>query len=90
MNTLMLLLALAAGATVQMKDDAFGPASITVPVNTPVTFVNRDDDAHTVTATDDWACEKWLPTALSLDDLVGREEFRRARRALFFFCGRVE
>jgi plastocyanin len=30
----------------------FGPKTVTVPVGTTVTWVNRDDDAHTVTADD--------------------------------------
>ena len=30
----------------------FTPATVTIPVGTTVTWVNRDDDAHTVTADD--------------------------------------
>jgi len=30
----------------------FGPSTVTVPVGTTVTWVNQDDDAHTVTADD--------------------------------------
>jgi len=30
----------------------FGSGTVTVPVDTTVTWVNRDDDAHTVTADD--------------------------------------
>jgi plastocyanin len=41
-----------ASAIVHLKDDAFTPPSIVVPLNTTVTFVNDDDDAHTVTSTD--------------------------------------
>ena len=36
---------------VTIKNDAFTPARITVAPGTTVTFVNRDDDAHTVTST---------------------------------------
>lgn len=56
---LVLLLALPAlptpGAveqTVTIHDDAFSPATLTVEAGQTVTFANRDDDAHTVTATD--------------------------------------
>ena len=38
------------GATVHIRDDAFTPATITVRAGDSVTFVNDDDDAHTVTA----------------------------------------
>jgi plastocyanin len=41
-----------AGPTVHIRDDQFVPASLTVRVNESVTFVNDDDDAHTVTADD--------------------------------------
>jgi plastocyanin len=41
-----------AGTVVHIRDDAFVPASITVPAGTAVTFVNDDDDAHTATADD--------------------------------------
>jgi plastocyanin len=38
--------------TVQLRDDAFSPASVTIHTGDTVKFVNDDDDAHTVTATD--------------------------------------
>ncbi len=41
-----------AGTVVHIRDDAFVPASVTVPAGTTVTFVNDDDDAHTATADD--------------------------------------
>ncbi len=37
---------------VHTKDFAFAPPTLTIPVGTTVTFVNDDDVAHTVTATD--------------------------------------
>ena len=54
-------LALATGAapgapseplTVHIKNFAFQPATLTVHAGDQVTFVNDDDDAHTVTAVD--------------------------------------
>ncbi len=39
-------------ATVHIKDFAFHPPTVTVHVGDTVRFVNDDDDAHTVTATD--------------------------------------
>jgi plastocyanin len=38
--------------TVHIRNDAFTPASLTVQAGTTVTFINDDDDAHTVTADD--------------------------------------
>lgn len=40
----------AAPVSVHIRDDKFVPATITVPAGHKVTFVNDDDDAHTVTA----------------------------------------
>lgn len=42
-------------APVEVKIDnfSFGPASVTVPVGTTVTWVNHDDIPHTVVSTDD-------------------------------------
>ncbi len=42
----------ASGATVHIKDFAFAPTPLTVHAGERVTFVNDDDEAHTVTATD--------------------------------------
>lgn len=41
-------------AAVEIKIDnfSFGPASVTVPAGTEVTWVNRDDIPHTVTSDD--------------------------------------
>lgn len=43
------------GATSEVKIDnfSFGPATLTVPVGTTVTWTNRDDIPHTVVSTDD-------------------------------------
>jgi plastocyanin len=45
----------AASATTEAKIDnfSFGPATLTVPVGTTVTWTNRDDIPHTVVSTDD-------------------------------------
>jgi plastocyanin len=55
---LMVLALLVAGpaqasssAAVQIKNDAFNPATLTIVTGETVTFTNRDDDAHTVTST---------------------------------------
>jgi plastocyanin len=43
---------LPAVATVHIKDFKYNPPALTVHVGDRVTFVNDDDEAHTVTATD--------------------------------------
>jgi plastocyanin len=43
---------LPAVATVHIKDFKYSPPALTVHVGDRVTFVNDDDEAHTVTATD--------------------------------------
>lgn len=48
--------------TVVMKDDAFAPTRLTISAGQTVTFVNQDDDAHTVTATDGAFDSKGLDT----------------------------
>ena len=42
-------------STMEVKIDnfSFGPATLTVPVGTTVTWTNRDDIPHTVVSTDD-------------------------------------
>jgi plastocyanin len=42
-------------ATAEVKIDnfSFGPATLTVPVGTTITWTNRDDIPHTVVSTDD-------------------------------------
>ena len=54
-------------ATVHIRDDKFIPATLSVSAGQKVTFVNDDDDAHTVTADDgSWDSEglnqgqKWV------------------------------
>jgi len=38
--------------TVVIENYAFSPAELTVPVGTRITWINRDDSVHTVTAVD--------------------------------------
>jgi plastocyanin len=42
-------------STTEVKIDnfSFGPVTLTVPVGTTVTWINRDDIPHTVVSTDD-------------------------------------
>ena len=40
-------------AEVKIDNFSFGPATLTVPVGTNVTWTNRDDIPHTVVSTDD-------------------------------------
>jgi plastocyanin len=40
-------------AEVRIDNFSFGPAALTVPVGTTVTWINRDDIPHTVVSTDD-------------------------------------
>lgn len=58
----VLLAPAAPAATVHIKDDAFMPATITVHTGDTVRFVNDDDDAHTVTATNGAFDSKALDT----------------------------
>ena len=41
-----------APAAVEISNDAFHPAKLTIAAGQSVTFTNRDDDAHTVTSSD--------------------------------------
>jgi plastocyanin len=52
------------GAIVHIRDDAFVPATMTVHAGDSVTFVNDDDDAHTVTADD----ASWDSEGLNQDE----------------------
>jgi plastocyanin len=40
-------------AEVKIDNFSFGPATLTVPVGTTITWTNRDDIPHTVVSTDD-------------------------------------
>jgi plastocyanin len=42
----------AASVRIEIQQFAFAQAAVTVPVGTTVTWVNQDEDAHTVTADD--------------------------------------
>jgi plastocyanin len=39
-----------AGPRIEIKEHKYSPATLTVPVGATVTWVNRDDDVHTVTS----------------------------------------
>ena len=54
--------AAAAGPAVHIKDDAYVPKTLTIVAGQTVTFVNDDDDAHTVTAYDGSFDSKGLDT----------------------------
>ena len=47
---------------VHIKDDAFSPRTLTIGIGQTVTFINDDDDAHTVTAIDGSFDSKGLDT----------------------------
>ncbi|HVR46790.1 MAG TPA: cupredoxin domain-containing protein [Candidatus Binatia bacterium] len=47
---------------IRIKDDAFTPKTLTIVAGQTVTFVNDDDDAHTVTAVDGSFDSKGLDT----------------------------
>src|SRR5216117_272022 len=40
----------AAGSQIEIKEHKYSPATLTVPVGTTVTWINHDDDVHTVTS----------------------------------------
>ncbi len=54
--------AAASTTTVQLRDDAYSPSTVTIHAGDTVVFVNNDDDAHTVTATDGSFDSKGLDT----------------------------
>ncbi|HEV2488376.1 MAG TPA: cupredoxin family copper-binding protein [Candidatus Acidoferrales bacterium] len=47
---------------VEIKDFAFAPATITVPVGAKITWVNKDEEPHTVVSTDHVFLSKALDT----------------------------
>jgi len=49
-------------AAVKIDNFSFGPAAVTVPVGTTVTWTNQDDIPHTVVSTDDVFKSKALDT----------------------------
>ncbi|MGH9709559.1 MAG: cupredoxin domain-containing protein [Candidatus Acidiferrales bacterium] len=48
--------------SVEIKDFAFGPTTITVPAGAQVTWVNKDEEPHTVFSTDNTFKSKALDT----------------------------
>jgi plastocyanin len=52
----------ASTAEVKIDNFSFGPAAVTVPVGTTVTWVNRDDIPHTVVSTEKVFKSKVLDT----------------------------
>jgi plastocyanin len=66
--------------TVAIKGFAFSPQVITVPVGTTVTWINQDEDPHTVTAND----KSFHSAALDTDD---KYSFTFTRPGEFaYFC----
>ena len=51
-----------AGVAVKIDNFSFGPATVTVPLGTTVTWTNRDDIPHTVVSTDGVFKSKALDT----------------------------
>jgi plastocyanin len=51
-----------AGVSVKIDNFSFGPAALTVPVGTTVTWTNQDDVPHTVVSTDGVFKSKALDT----------------------------
>lgn len=54
----------AAGPLVEIKHHKYVPATLTVPVGTTVTWINRDDDVHTVIST----AEKFRSRGMDTDE----------------------
>jgi len=50
------------GPQLQIKDFAFAPKEITVPVGTTLTWTNKDSEPHTVTTTDKAIASKAIDT----------------------------
>jgi plastocyanin len=64
MKQLLMSVALAL-VTVHLHNDTFAPKTVTVHVGDTVRWINDDDDAHTVTATDGSFDSKGLDTNAS-------------------------
>ena len=54
----------ASGPLVEIKHHKYAPAALTVPVGTTVTWVNRDEDVHTVIST----AEKFRSRGMDTDE----------------------
>lgn len=68
-------------AEVKIDNFSFGPQSLEVPINTPVTWINRDDIPHTVVS-DDGAFKS---KALDTDD---KFSFTFTKAGTYrYFCG---
>lgn len=59
---LWVLTAAASPPSVEIKNDAFSPTTLTITAGETVTFTNADDDAHTVTAVNGSFDSKGLDT----------------------------
>ena len=59
---LWVLTSAASPPSVEIKNDAFSPATLTITAGTTVIFTNDDDDAHTVTAANGSFDSKGLDT----------------------------
>ncbi len=70
-----------AGPAVRVNDDAYIPKTLTIVAGQTVTFVNGDDDAHTVTAVDGSFDSKGLDTGA-----VWRHAFTKPG-VYAYFCG---
>ena len=73
--------ALAAGpARVDIQDFRYGPTEVTVPVGTPVTWTNHDEEPHTITST----TGAFASAGLAHDDTFTQTFTRPGRYA--YFC----
>jgi plastocyanin len=71
--------ALPASPSVEIKDDAYIPSTLTIAAGQTVTFTNDDDDAHTVTAVGGSFDSKGLDT-----DAVWRHTFSKPGTYAYF------
>jgi len=70
----------AAPVAVDIKDFKFSPAALTVPVGTTVTWINHDEETHTVTS----GASGFTSTGLSHDETFARTFDRPGTYA--YFC----